>query len=370
MRVFFLMMMFMLIPGLSHGAGFEDPWAKGSGFDDPWAKKGLETPAENKKDVQSPKTEKGKKTSGETRKSSPSPVSPPPIEKRPAMPMPPKDGFSTPKPGDIKTREKVKDNEKSGESRESAKVSRIKKEAASRIPRPLSPLNHTAGMPMLQARAMLQSMGLKEGGKCGNGTVYFIDPVNACVAIGVRGGARGLEGAATWVSKKCLEANPAAYMIYAGFASKGEEKGGGWENNINFPGFQECVRRSAVAGIGDLPRFLGVIHPFMPKDFLEGELLDIGAKPVKKYKNGMQYQYGGASIFYEYCPNDGKMISLGLRVDKEDPKLMKELDDMGMAFSSMRFGDILYRIERKDGRIDKLQWTNSKASSECGRGGV
>lgn len=353
MRILLIMGM-ILLSGTAFAAGFDDPWNdKTEGFDDPWKEQGNENPYKDSESaeqpVQQPQTQQQQPQTTVPRNQG--------MPKMPSAPSMPK--FSQ------------------GPNVRQGAMSNALPDAAKKLynqenrPAPgIIPQGQGAGADMNSVKRSLIGSGFTYGGKCGDGDIYFIEPALSCAAVAVRGDSRGLVGAGTWVSQKCYEKNPFVFGIAMDFASKGKKTGGGWENTVNYNGFMGCVEQGGTGHITDLPPFLGLVRPTMTKEVVDALLVKDGAKVVRTYKNGVEYQHLGATIFHEFCVGDGRMIRLALRVDKENPELRRRLDDMDLIKSGARYGDVLVRTESSRGAVTKIQWQNDMAEKRCKSGKV
>lgn len=345
MKILFLALTLFFMPGTLFAADFSDPWNdKDAGFDDPWKENGSQPNDSPKEESQVsepvqpvPKPDSGKQ------------MNPAGMPKMPKMPG--NSAISTP-----------------GMQKNTLPDSAKQLYNQKTVQNPgITPQGHAPGTDMNSVKASLMASGFSYGGKCGDGDIYFVEPALACAAVAVRGDSRGLVGAATWVSEKCYEKNPLLFNAFASFASKGKKAGGGWENNVNYNGFKACVERGGTGNPTDIPPFLGFIRPNMTREVVDALLTGKGAKATKRYNNGVEYQYLGATVFHEFCIHNGKTIRLALRVDRENPELRNLLDDMDLISPRAKYGDVLVRMETSKGVVTKVQWQNDVEEKRCGK---
>lgn len=360
MKILFILVSALLVfYGESFSAGFDDPWSKGSGFDNPWesqsARPEPEKPKPEKQEKKRPVKQDSRQPTGNSFPNGVNPM-PPAIPSAPPVPSGAENGGSNRQPASAAL------PDSSNPDYNKPPVVSVKKS--------MTPLGHGAADDMTDVKGGLMMSNFTYGGKCGDGDIYFLEPALACVAIAIRGGSNGLAGSATWVSSDCYEKNPALLTPYMNYARQGKKYKTGWENNVNYNGFMQCVEKGGVGTLTDLEPFLGMIHPFMPMEVVNALLMDSGAKIVKRYKNGIQYDYLGASVFCEYCMANGRIIRIGLQVNSENPEIREKIKKMNLLKSGARYGDVVVYFEKKDNLINKIQWQCNDAERNCGKKNV
>lgn len=335
-------------------AGFEDPWEKGSGFDNPF---GNEEP-KKKESVKQPAEQKKSSSEKSILPAQQKPDMPPPVT-APNQPQFPEQPMQKQNPA------QRQDNPAIPRKPDASNPIYNQKTNSGQTQSLLTPFGNTASDNMEDVKSSLMAANFKHGGKCGDGDIYFIEPALSCAAVAVRGGGKGLVGAGTWVSRDCYKKNPLIFGMSADFAKQGKEYAEGWENSFNYPGFLSCVSKGGIGTLADIEPFLGIVRPEMTKDVVDALLVSNGAKMVKRYKNGMQYNYLGSNIFFEYCANNGKMIMIGLQVENDNPELRQKINDMNLLKSGAQYSDVVVRFEKKDNVINKIQWQCTSAENNC-----
>ena len=332
-------------------AAWEDPWNKGKGFDDPFQKDAQEAPAKQPETpskapaAPSPAPNKPKSTYGQEIPSLPGQVKP--EERRNPLTQPGQQslpGQQTPS----------YNNEPDITSQNRSQIY----STAFGIP---------VGSKMEEAVAQLGLNGLVDMGECNGGQLWVQDPANFCVAVTI-GGKQTVTGATTFVSKKCVEANPLLYAVHKGFVMEdSKEFREGWEKTVGTaPKVASCMRQTGALADAWAPSFLGLIHSNSQPEAVDAVMVKMGGKIDRTFANGRKYSLKGCTIWYEFCKFDGKPVEISIDIATKDKDLLRRIKQMNISKDVMNFEGIdIVTAFSKNGSPSKIEYKFRNNKSKC-----
>lgn len=333
--------------------GWVDPWDKGTGFDDPWKKD------DNNNKVQKPKT---------SEKEEKSPSATAPLGKAETLEIKDRDNLQKVLQGNQKAPDMLPGQNKNEETPSRNFIREIH-DMETKAPEKnyLTPYGLEIGDAVDGARDFLLSYGLVSMGQCGQGELLVQDPVNICFGV-VLSGNQKLSGASTYFSKEC--ANNANYIMHQEFIQREEsrEYKEGWEViKGRSQGITGCIDGKHVVHINNMPKFLGYIHENMTQEVVEAVIETLGGKKTRKFNNGSQFDILGSTVWHEYCLSNGKLLSLSLQVNQENPQMRRLLDDMAIKKEYIEFNEAILQTRKQNGKIIQMEYTFPANEKECGK---
>jgi hypothetical protein len=180
-----------------------------------------------------------------------------------------------------------------------------------------SPAGVAKGSDLFEAGAHLGSLGFTGMGRCPDGSLlYVIDPVNICVAVNLYGTDK-VEGASTFLSKRCLALSPSYQAMRKALFGNAEPGPGGWEKTTGTASpVSMCLRDFGPAPGSEAPKFIGFLNASSTPDGVDAYVAGMGGTMEKKWSDGRRYAFPGGTVEYRFCPGTGRPVLYEAKVDK------------------------------------------------------
>lgn len=285
---------------------FDDPWKKGTGFDDPFK-------AQSPQTFQQPQTPQQPQTSQQPQTQPRTPQVPPKtMPESPAMPP------------DVKVPDQnvtIYGGKINGSAKELEKT--------------------------------LGGMGFYHLGKCGNGNLWVLDPLNACMGVVVNERNNKIAGASTWLSQKCVERQPMLYASIAGAINNDSTRdASGWNQVVgDAPQAGPCAQASRTQ---NGPAFLGFFSAGSMPAMVDAAMAAMKGYAEKVMPDGREYKVGQSTVFYQFCRYDHKPVVF--RVHINDDHMRDLVERMNVLREDIVFSEARITTRFENGKAVEMEY--------------
>lgn len=225
----------------------------------------------------------------------------------------------------------------------------------------IAPFGVSVGDKWQTARARVGSAGFVSLGPCGKGELFTDDPAGLCVRLLMNGNGKHVTGGSFFVSDACL-ADDTRLSSWAAFAEK--KVPGGYELSDNAMSTAQCPNTQPLLSADDMPKFLGFITRHMDRKSVAAAIGAMGGRKTGDFSDGEGYDLSGTDVVVEYCP-DGTMISIALRVNREDPSVRRLIDMMNVQRETVFYENATIRAKFRNGKVTHCEFMYDDTKKRC-----